>query len=195
MNQHEQTQFVEMLQATLEIYGAKITQGAISIWVAALAEYSLEQLRGALSVYVKTAGSGHFAPKPADLIELLAGNDGRPGAEEAWSTVPHGEQATAVWTEDAQQAFFAGACDLLERGDSIAARMAFKESYERVVKAARAKRRPCKWVISMGWDVTDRQVKVAEAVTLGRLSLESAKKALPLLEYSPTPNDHLKLVS
>ena len=195
MNDQEKTQFVEMLQATLEIYGTKLTQGAISIWVAALSEYSLEQLRGALSAYVKTAGTGHFAPKPADLIELLAGDDGRPGAEEAWTTIPNGERATAVWTEEARQAFFSGACDLLERGDSIAARMAFKESYERIVRAARSNRLPCKWVVSLGWDVTDRQIKISEAVTLGRLSLESAKKALPMLEYHQEPGANLKLVS
>jgi hypothetical protein len=183
MTKDERGEFAELLAATLEIYGAKLSPIALGIWTAAVGDYSLEQLRGALSAYVKTAGVGHFAPKPADLIELLAGNDGRPGAEEAWSTVPHGEQATAVWTEDAQQAFFAGACDVLERGDTIAARMAFKESYERIVREARANKRPCKWFISEGWDKNDRQVKVSEAVSLGRLSLESAKKALPLLEY------------
>lgn len=195
MNEREKDDFGSLLVATLEVYGAKLSTVALGIWTAAVGEYSLEQLRAALSAYVKTAGTGHFAPKPADLIELMAGNDGRPGAEEAWSTVPHGEQSTAVWTEDAQQAFFSGACDLLERGDSIAARMAFKESYERIMREARSNRRPCKWVISLGWDVTDRQIKISEAVTLGRLSLESAKKALPMLEYHPQPGANLKLVS
>lgn len=194
MNDQEKTQFVEMLQATLEIYGTKLTQGAISIWVAALSEYSLEQLRGALSAYVKTAGTGHFAPKPADLIELLAGNDGRPGAEEAWATVPHGEHATAVWTDDAMQAYFAGASDLMQRGDTIAARMAFKESYERIIRDARAHKRPVRMLISLGWDVNDRQVKIAEAVSAGRLPLAQAKRALPTLEYHAQPATNLKIV-
>lgn len=195
MNEREKDAFGSLLIATLEVYGTKLSPAALSIWTAAVSDYSLEQLRGALSAYVKTAGTGHFAPKPADLIELLAGNDGRPGAEVAWTSVPHSEQATAVWTEDAQQAFFAGACHLLQRGDLIGARMAFKEAYERIVKQSRAGRKPLSVLISKGWDANDQQLKIAEAVSTGLITLERAKNALPTLEYHAQPATNLKIVS
>ncbi len=195
MNDQEKTQFVEMLQATLEIYGTKLTQGAISIWVAALSEYSLKQLRGALSDYVKTAGTGHFAPKPADLIELLAGDDGRPGAEEAWALCPMSEWESAYWTDETARAFGAGAADMVNRGDTIGARMAFREVYTRYVSDARANKIPINWFLSQGYDKHDRDVKMSQAISLGRVSLARAKEILPMLEYHQEPGANLKLVS
>lgn len=195
MNHQEKIQFGDLLVATLDVYGAKLTPGALSIWTSALEDYPLENLRAALSAHVKNPGSGKFAPKPADLIELLGTNDGRPGADEAWSMCPMSEAESAYWTTEAAQAFFAGAADLIERGDQVGARMAFRETYTKRVADARANKIPVAWTFSQGHDKHDREVKMSRAISLGMISLARAKQILPLLEYHPNPNKPLKLVA
>src|SRR5690348_15672079 len=115
----------------------------------------------------------------ADVISRL--DDGRPGAEEAWGMVPLSEGATVVWTAEMASAF-AAAAPLLERGDKVAARMAFLESYRKLVADARATHVEPKWSMSLGWDERGREKPIREAVQKGRLSYESA------VEYLPPPN-------
>jgi hypothetical protein len=169
---------IQGISITAELCGRTLSDPALFAFADSLAKYDPIQVLKALEK-CKQGLSGPFT-LPAVISRI---DDGRPGAEEAWTTCPHSEAETAVWTREAQKAFFSGACDLLESGDVIAARMAFKEAYERIVRDARADQQACAWIVSQGWDLADRQRKLSEAVTLGRIALPAAIAVCPLLDY------------
>ncbi len=112
----------------------------------------------------------------ADIIARL--DDGRPGPDEAWAMIPRSEAETVVWTDEMAQAL-AVAQPLLDAGDQVAARMAFREAYARLVTQARADRLPVRWMPSLGHDRDGRHAALRQAVELGRLSMESVARFLP----------------
>lgn len=113
-----------------------------------------------------------------DVVSRI--DDGRPGPEEAWAMLPKDEGMSAVWTDEMAEAFGVAA-PLLDAGDKVAARMAFKEAYATRINAARDQRRPPNWTVSLGHDPRGRDVALAEAVSLNRLSLEQARSYAPML--------------
>lgn len=170
--------FVDMLVATLEVYGGKASRDATGIWWAALARYSIDEVRAAFSAHVQDPQRGRFTPKPADIIAALVENDGRPTADEAWSDCPLSEAQTTVWTEETKAAFFEAAYRLLEE-DRIAARMAFKSAYDRHVGQARRAMRPIKWAISLGHDAESRRPVLERALEMRRLTHNDVGGLLP----------------
>lgn len=113
-------------------------------------------------------------PALADIISRI--DDTRPGAEEAWAMLPAGEENSVVWTEEMAQAH-AIARPVMD--DPIAARMAFREAYTRLVSEARSARRPARWNVSFGHDPSDRERAIRDAVSRRRLSVNEARAALP----------------
>lgn len=105
-------------------------------------------------------------------------DDGRPGVEEAWAMLPTEEQTSLCWTDEMQQAWGA-ALPLLQDGDRIAARMAFKEAYIKLVAQARDQKLPAKWTMSFGADKSGHQVALTEAVRHQRISVNAAVALLP----------------
>jgi hypothetical protein len=71
------------------------------------------------------------------------------------------------------------ALPLIQDGDRIAARMAFKESYAKLVTTSRDQKQPIKWSMSFGDDKNSRQTALADAVRLKRIQLDSAIALLP----------------
>jgi hypothetical protein len=140
----------------------------------ALSEYTAEQVAHGFDAHVKTEPAGRFPPVPADVIghiKAALANDGRPGAEEAWAIAITGkdESATIVWTTEMSEAF--GICkSVLDAGDEVGARMAFKEAYQRLVGIARANQWAPQWNASLGFDKEQQGRALAEAVKLGRIS-------------------------
>ena len=63
-------------------------------------------------------------------------DDGRPGAEEAWALIPKIEDPSGILTEEMQAAMRVAYGLLFDV--PIAARMAFKEAYQREFQKARA---------------------------------------------------------
>lgn len=184
--QHEDfDNFSRVLDAAYSLHSKSLTADARALFFAALGEYSLADVRKAVSAHIKDPQRGQFPPKPADLIAQLIGdaaNDGRPEANEAWAIALRGrdERDTVVWTQEIAQAFGIAA-PVLEKGDDTGARMAFKAAYERLVEKARADGRPVQWLASLGHDAAQREVVVADAVRIGRLQLEHAKAIVPAL--------------
>jgi hypothetical protein len=121
-----------------------------------------------------------------DVISRI--DDGRPGVEEAWAMLPQDEDASCVWTGEMAEAWGIAA-PLLADGDRVAARMAFKEAYSRLVTQAREAMKPATWTPSFGHKRDGRATAVTEAVRLGRLSLDSGMK---LLEAEDQQRDMLK---
>lgn len=110
-----------------------------------------------------------------DVISRI--DDGRPGVEEAWAMIPRDEESSVVWTTEMAQAFGVAA-PLLQEGDKIAARMAFKEAYAKLVAEARDAKAPPQWQPSFGGDASGRQLALIDGVRANRLSLSHAVSLL-----------------
>jgi hypothetical protein len=173
----------DQLTIMAEAFGEKLTEERQEIYCAGLAEFPQNRLDVA---FRRARYELKWFPKLAELRELAGAvpggsNDGRPGPEEAWAKMPKGERIeedSVVWCEEERIAY--GACrSLLLDGDQIAARMAFKERYEREVAAARSQGTPVRWTISAGYDVGHRLSMLAKAVEERKLSLEGALTFVP----------------
>jgi hypothetical protein len=128
-------------------------------------------------------------------IEGTAGADGRPDVEEAWATAfqARDEAATVVWTAETAEAM-REARPLLDAGDDVAARMAFKAVYARLVADARAQQRPVRWTPSLGTDADARNLALIPHIKAGRLTgdalqLEAPKATLLLEVVEAAPID------
>lgn len=154
-----------------------------ALFFRALEPYSLEVVSRAMTAHIRDPKRGSYQPTPADIvgqIEAASGMDGRPGAEEAWALcLPAiSELETVVWTAEMRDAF--GTCrTVLERGDEVGARMAFKEAYTRMAADAVRNGRPVKWEISIGHDAQKREKAITHAVNFGRLPAPQVAGLLP----------------
>jgi hypothetical protein len=141
----------------------------------ALSSYSIENVASGFDGHVKDPARGRFPPTPADVIaqiEARSGGDGRPGADEAWAVAitAADEGDTVVWTAEMAEAW-STAKPVFVSGDEIGARLAFRDSYNRFVALARAKRMPpVRWNVSLGFDTQRRDVALERAERLGVIS-------------------------
>lgn len=177
MNESNKTEFIEMLSATLDLYGRKLSPGAYSIWFECMLGFDIASVRSAFQEFAIAGGS--HAPVPADIVKILQRSDGWVNAEEAWSIVSKAlfdESVTVFWTPPMQSAFGV-ALNLVE--DAVAARMAFKEVYTRELTEARMRGEKPVWQVSPGTDKGMREAAVEEALRLGRIGLDYAIKLLP----------------
>lgn len=115
---------------------------------------------------------------PAHVFERIT--DGRPGADEAWSIALRGqdESETIITTPEILEAMSA-ARTVMQAGDEIGARMAFKDAYNRLVAEARIAGRAPEWTPTLGWDGTKRKEALKAAVTAGLLPAPKAVAMLP----------------
>lgn len=162
-----------------------------AMYFRAMAGFSLDQVRAALDAHAADPDRGRFMPKPADLHEQLRRADGRPGPEESWAIALQAldEAETVVWTPEIRQAWAAARLLALD-GDTIGARMAFKEVYPRLVDEARGRGEPVSWEVTEGHDTKRRAQAVAHAVQTGRLALPA-----PGDSHSPAHADVLALAA
>lgn len=144
-------------------YGRAINDEMVDLFYDALQEYDLDAIRHAASQLVKT--HKHF-PVIADFIDLLDDTGHQHlGADKAWSVAIRmlNDDDTVIATDEIRMAW-AAALPVLQLGDEIGARMAFRDAYNRMDKT-----QPPKWNISPGNDARLRRERVVEAVRLGRL--------------------------
>lgn len=170
---------LEAVAVTAELCGRTFSEPAARVFVDDLAGFPdvavikalakcRKEVRGLLTVQ--------------DVVSRI--DDGRPGAEEAWSLMPFYEAQSVVWTDEMARAF-AVAGPLLAQGDKVAARMAFKEAYSRMVAEARDDGRRVNWTPSLGHDPRGREAVLQAAVAAGRLSFDHASDLCPAL---PAPS-------
>lgn len=114
------------------------------------------------------------------VFERLAEDDGRPSGDEAWAIALQSsdEAETVVWNGEIQKAM-AAARPILEAGDKIGARMAFRESYDRAVRLNRESGVAPQWSASLGWDQQRRTAALESAQSLGLLSGPQVAGLLP----------------
>jgi hypothetical protein len=165
---------IQELAVTAELCGTEMSAAAAQVMCAELEGYPEDSVLGALC-RLRREHQGRLTL--ASIISRL--DDGRPGAEEAWALFPKNEMESSPMTLEMQEAI-AVASPLLEAGDSIAARMAFKETYERTVSKARADRVPVRWIVSLGFDKQGREPAISDAVRKQRITIDHAIKLLPV---------------
>lgn len=168
-------QLIEAVMVTSELCGRTFSEAAGRVFMADLAQFPESQVIEALSRCRKEVRG---ALTLHDVVSRL--EDGRPGPEEAWAMIPMSEADTAVWTTEASQAFGV-AIGLLDAGDKVAARMAFKETYTRLVQQARLNGKPTNWHVTLGHDPRARDSVLVAAVEAGRIPLERARAYSPEL--------------
>ena len=100
--------------------------------------------------------------------------------------LPMSEAHSAVWTAEMSQAFGV-VIGMIDAGEIVAARMAFKETYLRLVTEARDAGIPVEWHVTLGHDVRGRESVLTAAVDAGRLTYEHAKQFIPELPMKAAP--------
>jgi len=162
----------QALVVTAEVMGTELSVAAAKAMARELAPYPGDAVATALRRCQRELSGRLTLAAVLQRIE-----DGHPGAEEAWaiSSRAHDEDNTVVWTEEMNRAFFA-ARPLLQAGDAVAARMAFRERYETLVRKAREDRSAPAWCVSSGFDKGGRATAALEAVEAGRLSPGQARQ-------------------
>lgn len=125
---------------------------------------------------------------PAHVFERIS--DDRLGADEAWALALKGqdESETIVTTPEILSAFSA-AQPVLQMGDEVGARMAFKDAYNRLVAEARAAGQDVQWTATLGWDLGKRATALREAVKAGLLPAPKAAAMLPPPEPKKADTD------
>lgn len=135
-----------------------------------------------------------FFPTFADIKERIDRADGRPDANEAWAIVPKSEDVAVVMTQEMAIAL-GDARPLLNEGDSIAARMAFIEVYNREVKKARQLGYAAKWEFSAATGPgakSTNEAALEEAQRRGRISEHEQNRLL--INYGDKPKPDLSLL-
>lgn len=166
---------LQALIVTAEVCGANLSEAAAEIMLHDLAEYPEGAVLAALADCRKTL-TGRFSL--AAIITRIEGQDGRPGAEEAWAMLPRDEDESVAWTQEMRFAWGV-AQPLLDEGDKVGARMAFKEAYTRKVEEHRSNNVPAEWEVSLGQDPHGRTAALDKAVRAGYIGKEHASRLLP----------------
>lgn len=154
-------EILNLVKSHYELFGKRPC--GRNTWVRLLAGLTTPEVATALDRHAKAS---QFPALPADVLRLAKA----PvlSADEAWAIAlpAFDEHRTVVWTDEMSRAF-AVVRPLLEAGDKVGARMAFRDAYRRMVGERDG---PWRWRASLGHDEAMRAAAIAEAVQLGRLN-------------------------
>lgn len=173
-------QFVVVLGTACETYDRPaITAAALVMWWEALRDYPLDEVKRAMLSHIRES---KFMPRPADLVEQIGSHEGRPSADEAWAMVPRDEESSTVWNNEIAQAW--GRCaDVM--ADRVAARMAFRAAYERIVREAKRDGIAPRWYATLGMDKGQHEHVLRQGVLAGHITEEYAQGMLPAPAIDP----------
>lgn len=149
----------------------------IAMWMNALSVFPPGSVARSAENYMRTS---KFKPQLADIVQGCIAQQPNAwlSADEAWALMPKSEMDSCMLTNETAQAM-AAASPLLESGDRVAARMAFKGAYERLVEQAQIEGRQPRFFPSLGTDIANRAAVLGAAVKAGQYPLESAIGLLP----------------
>lgn len=172
-------ELVQAITVTAELTSTALSGAAIAMMVRDLSGFDEASILRALDRCRKEL-TGRLTL--AAIIDRLNENDGRPTADEAWamSLEALDEAKTVVWTDEARAAFSI-ARPVLSEGDKVGDRMAFRDSYERLVRESRERAIPAKWDVSLGWDNAMREVALRQAEASGLLPAPRVAALLPVI--------------
>ena len=169
------SELLKSLAVAAEVLGTDWSDAAAEYVAKELKAYPLPEVQIALKACTK-----ELRGKRLTLAEILDRiPSGHPGAEESWATIAKAmsdESRSIIWSDEMREACgVARGCS----DDDVAARMAFKETYQRLVSEARSAGRQPNWMVSQGTDKADRERVILEGVRVGRLLPDYAKRLLP----------------
>lgn len=167
-------ELIQQIAITWELCGGTLSEGAKDHLVNRLENYDPVKVSRALS---RCEDECRGRITIANVISRI--DDGHLGADEAWALMPHGEDDTVVWTTPMMEAYSISK-DLLP--DKVAARMAFKEAYNRGVQRMKEVTGPNDkpiWWISAGHNEAQRGRIVKDAFHRGRISINYVERFLP----------------
>lgn len=164
---------LQAIAVAAELTGTQLSVGAASVMAQDLGGYPEQQVLGALDRCRKEL-RGRMTV--ADVITRL--DDGRPGPEEAWAMLPRDEATSVVWNDEIAQAWGV-VRHMIEEGETVAARMAFLESYRAIVQRARDSGTAPAWTASFGRDRHGRESVLIAAAEKGLLPVDYVMKMLP----------------
>jgi hypothetical protein len=187
MNQQDAHAFFELLDLTYDMIGvgpAKvISPAAKAMFFQDLERYPLDLISASLAAHRADPERGKFTPKVADIVYQIERRRRVSwlSADEAWAQVPKIEGQPGLLNDVTAQALAVASPFMNQaRPDMVAARMAFKGCYERLVERAKLDRRGPVYFLSPGGSYEAQQAVVAEGVRLGLLAPPPA--AAPLIE-------------
>lgn len=164
---NQSSDLFKALAVTAELTNTQLSTEAIKVMVNDLSAYDENSIVQALAKCRREL-KGRITV--AEIISRI--DDGRPGVEQAWAIVApclNDESRTIIWTHEMRDAF---GIALNLANDPIAARMAFKESYQTNCQKARDAGIPIRWIQCFGHDPRGRDGQLLEAVKSGKLTAE-----------------------
>ncbi len=180
-------EWIERLFSRFEaMYGARFADAWKGCDIANVKSFWAETLgslsRAEISAGVAGCMAREWPPTLPEFVKLCrqpapGALGGHPTANEAWALVlaSHDEAETVIWTEQIAEA--AGiARPVLDAGDEVGARMAFRDAYDRIL---RERPEAPRWFASLGSDHGRRTAAIDRAVRAGLLTQQHASGLLP----------------
>lgn len=168
-------QIKKLILTEFDYYGLPVNVNQINLWAQELSDLDPSQIAEALNTLRKNPKQTRPA-LPAQIRDIIFGF---PTVEEAWAMCPVSEEDSVVWCEEMAEAY-AAVRGLLAQGDTIAARMAFKEVYDKAVTKSKALKAKPRFFASLGFDTAKRDQALSIAVEKNRMTATAA------LSYSHT---------
>lgn len=149
----------------------------ILLWMNALSNFPKGSVEKSVSNYIRT---NKFKPQLSDIVQGCTAQvpNAWISADEAWALMPKSENESCMMTNETAEAM-AAASPLLDVGDKVAARMAFRGAYERLVERAKLEGRKPVFFPSFGDDKDLRASMLGKAVKAGQYSLDAALQIAP----------------
>lgn len=169
---------IKQLAVAFEISGgAPLSKEALNTIIICLEKYSETEITVALE---RCAFEVRGRLYVADIIQRIPRDPrARPGADEAFAMLPFSESQSVVWTREMAEAF--AVIRELHDSDPIGARMAFRETYNRLCSESIARREPVDWQVSLGTYKAGRESAIKEAYEKGRLTKTQVRGNFPEL--------------
>jgi len=140
MTPTDKPKFQALYSQMMQFYRVPVDPSISEVWWRLCEDVDFHAFDRAVVVALKTQ---RFCPQLADILDLIR-VEKWPTPEAAWNEVPKTE-AEAGWLCDETAAALGACSDSLDRGDTIAARKAFIETYERILRTVTGEPR---WWIS-----------------------------------------------
>lgn len=191
LSNSEKAELARILHETAVYYNRTLPPTQMSMYLNALEKFDLKAIKSAIQAHMVDPDCGHFMP----MISQIAGKLGigkqpedprivHPEPNEAWAIAVStmDEFETVVTTNQIQEAFGL-ASPVMANGDEVGARMAFLESYRRIIRRDSVPT----WYVSQGFDPYRREQAIKQAQERGLLSSEHSRHvALPVPQYPQT---------
>lgn len=171
-------------------FATKVDTDMVDTYWRGLRNYPIDALLAAIDAHVADTAAGSFFPRPADILRKLPADPRRThiSSDEAWALAikAHDEGNTIVWTTVIQKAWTICA-PIYAAGDIVGARIAFRSAYERLLTDAKARCELPQWVVSLGWDASQRRSAVESAINAGHIARDQAAKLIAPSSEAGTP--------